>query len=216
MAQYKNSLQILRGLGATVLEEVKFPEWTVSTREENEAVLDLSFHALAKISMVDPSNSSSHLPPVRYRLIWKDMNKFLARLTKNPNDIRTLTDLIDFHKSSPAEKVDEYGIDVFEIANALTCTEESEEFRISLNKRYHLGREIERLLDATDADALVVPGSGDTPSDMGGNPAVLVPLGFYSKEKSVDIVHSGMAYKGPGIPYFTASQHTATQMLTVE
>lgn len=50
VAQYGKSLQILRGLGATVFDDFQFPEWTVSTREENEAVLDLSFHTLAKIS----------------------------------------------------------------------------------------------------------------------------------------------------------------------
>lgn len=129
------------------------------------------------------------------------MNKFLAKLSKNPQEISSLSDLIDYHKSNPAEKVNEYGIDVFEIANALPYTEESDEFRVSLAKRDHLGKEIERLLDAADSDALVVPGSGDTPSDLGGNPAVLVPLGFYSKEKPVDIVRDGMVYKGPKIPY---------------
>ena len=50
VAAYKKALQTMRGLGATVLEDVPFPQWTVDTREEEEAVLDLSFNLILKKS----------------------------------------------------------------------------------------------------------------------------------------------------------------------
>lgn len=128
------------------------------------------------------------------------MNKFLASLSHNPKTINTLSELIDYHKRTPEEKVDEYGITEFEAANQSVYTEDSEEFIASLEKRNQFGKEIEMLLDSAESDVIVMPGSGDTPSDMGGNPAVLVPLGFYTKNRPISRIKDNIPYKGPKIP----------------
>lgn len=52
MSRYEKSLEELRDLGATVLKDVRFPEWTTDTRDDHADLLDLSFRVLARTSKV--------------------------------------------------------------------------------------------------------------------------------------------------------------------
>lgn len=52
VSRYEKSLEELRDLGATVLKDVRFPEWTTDTRDDHADLLDLSFRVLARTSKV--------------------------------------------------------------------------------------------------------------------------------------------------------------------
>jgi hypothetical protein len=71
--------------------------------------------------------------------------------------INTLSELIDYHKTTP----DKYGI--------------------------------------TESDVILVLGSSNTPSNMDSDPAILVPLGFYSKDQSINTVKNCIPYVEPKV-----------------
>ncbi len=126
--------------------------------------------------------------------------KFFENLDVNPYNITSTADLIEFLKNTPEEKYDEYGASTFEAARDAPGSSQSPEFMQSKERMDHLGREVARLLDEHSCDVMIAPTSLDMPLDLGGLPGISVPIGFYSKHRSVVINAEGMITKGPNIP----------------
>lgn len=63
-----------------------------------------------------------------------------------------------------------------------------------------LGADIAELLDREHCDVLMAPSSFDLPVDLGGNPAINIPLGHYSKERQVVHNSNELVTKGPNVP----------------
>ncbi len=127
-------------------------------------------------------------------------DEFFATLVTNPYQIKTISDLIDFTKSTSEEDYEKYGADWFENARDAPGTSESEEFLSAKARMEHLGDDIARLLDNHDCDILLATSSTDLPLDLGRLPGIQVPLGFYSADRAVVRNSKGMVTKAPNIP----------------
>jgi amidase len=104
-------------------------------------------------------------------------------------------------EKTPGEEVGKYGLDWFIAARDEPFNRSSKEFQDAVQEMIRQGDAIKNLLDEADCDALVVPTTGDTPYDLGQNPGVAVPIGFYPADKKVSLTASGKVSKGPNIPY---------------
>lgn len=110
-----------------------------------------------------------------------------------------MSDLVEYIRNTPAEQYDIYGAEWLENARDAEYTTTDEGFLLMRAEMADLGEEIQRLLDKYDCDAILVPTFTDIPYDINGNPAISVPLGFYSS--CVDISQNrGLVKKGPNIP----------------
>lgn len=112
-----------------------------------------------------------------------------------------MEDLVRFIKDTPEERYDIYGAEWLENARDAAYTTTDEEFFRMKSEMFNDGQEIERLLDEYDCDAILVPTFTDIPYDIIGNPAISVPLGYYSSTVDMAIDERGdLARKGPNIP----------------
>ena len=128
------------------------------------------------------------------------MEGYFAGLDANPRNIRSVADLVRFTTDDPSEENSKYGCGWLENANRSTLTSDSPELIERKEGQERLGHEIQELLDKYECDAIMVPTSTDIPYDLGGNPAISVPMGFYSKDKKVTRTKFGAVTKGPNIP----------------
>lgn len=146
--------------------------------------------------------------------LGQSIERYLQSLATNSHNIENMSDLIEYLKENPAEKVEEFGIDGFERArDALQNLVESPSnptVRRSFQTSLKQGREIQRLLDSHDADAILVPTSADIPYDLGQNPAITVPISFYPEETDKSISPNGMTTKAFNIPSALPSSLSST------
>ena len=103
-------------------------------------------------------------------------------------------------RHTPEERAEDYGLDWFQNTLERSQDSMSPEFRESSRINEDLGADIQRLLDSSDCQAMVVPTSTDIPHDLGGNPAITVPLGFYAETRGIVRSDKGLIQKAPNIP----------------
>lgn len=111
-----------------------------------------------------------------------------------------MTDLINFMERAPEEEVEKYGISAFVAAKEEPQNSSSEEFQEAVRRMVEQGSAISKLLDEANCDALVVPTTADIPYDLGQNPAIAVPLGFFPSTRKKTTSVNQMISKGPNIP----------------
>lgn len=128
------------------------------------------------------------------------MEEFFGSLEENPNNIFTLSDLVKFTEEDPSEENSTYGCGWLKNASQSNLRSGDPELERRRESQERLGNEIEELLDGYNCDAIMVPTSTNIPYDLGGNPAISVPLGFYSKDRKVTKTKFGAITKGPNIP----------------
>lgn len=173
LSSFDHALDIIRSLGAIVVDNAEFPRWTPRNRERNPA-----YEAI---------------------LLREGLEGYFSSLGKNPNQIHTMADLVQFIRNTPGEQYDTYGAEWLENARDAEYTTSDEEFHRMRAEMSDYGEEIHRLLDKYECDAILVPTYTDIPYDINGNPAISVPLSFYSV--NVDITKRGALVKqGPNVP----------------
>jgi amidase len=111
-----------------------------------------------------------------------------------------MKDLVEFMENTKEEETEKFGIDMFTAARDQNHDKNSPDFLEGVKTMKHLGADIERLLDKTGCDVLAMPTSADVPYDLGQNPVISVPLGFYSLERKQSNGRNGMIAKGNNIP----------------
>lgn len=164
---------MIQSLGATVVDNAEFPRWIPRNRERNPA-----YEAI---------------------LLREGLESYFSSLDKNPNQIHTMADLVQFIKDTPEEQYDIYGADWLENARDAEHTTSDDEFLCMRTEMFDHGEEIRRLLDKYACDAVLVPTYTDIPYDIVGNPAISVPLGFHSF--NVDIAkRNDLVKQGPNVP----------------
>jgi len=182
---------------------------TVSDKEVmiafEEALVTMSSHGATISRDKDFENwspGSGQRENLTFSVLLKDgLESYFASLTSNPNNIHTMADLIHFMENTEAEKMSKYGADVFIAARDEKHTKDSKEFQDALQQAKFLGGDIQRLLDTSNCDVLVMPTSADVPYDLGQNPIISVPLGFYSPERKQVVNIDGLIAKGNNIPF---------------
>lgn len=128
------------------------------------------------------------------------LEEYFNSLERNPNNIRTLPDLVKFTEDNPLQENSKYGCDWLQNANRSKLRSGTAEMNERKAGQEQLGKEIEELLDRYQCDAIMVPTSANIPYDLGGNPAISVPLGFYSSNRSITRNKFGAVLKGANIP----------------
>jgi amidase len=169
-ALLEDALEVMRGRGATVVDEVALPE---ELRFGNEHEMEVLYHEFKA-----------------------DLNAYLASLGPDA-PIRTLEELIAYNEEHAELELALFGQELLEASQArgpLT----SEVYRTALATSRRLSREegIDAVMDAQELDALVAPTAGipaladvtgatagtgggcSTPSAMAGYPNMTVPMGY--------------------------------------
>lgn len=101
---------------------------------------------------------------------------------------------------TPEEETEKYGLEDFTAAKDEVQDMSSVGFLAAVERMKHLGADITRLLDQADCDALVFPTCADVPYDLGQNPVISIPLGFYSDEQRPTKWSNGAIGRAPNIP----------------
>ncbi|KAJ5668934.1 amidase [Penicillium macrosclerotiorum] len=174
LASFENALKIITSLGGTLIENAEFPKWKAGETPRS--------------------------------VIWdgaclrEGLESYFGSLAKNPHNIETMSDLTKFLKETPEEQYDRYGADWFDQASnaAHLPDDKAREIKAHVDD---LGEEVNRMLDQYACDAIVAPAYTDIPFDLGGNPAIVVPLGFYSHAVDARKVFDRLKFRGPNIPY---------------
>lgn len=152
---FNNSVPILQGLGATVIDNANFPGLTAYRASTNSTIVD----------EVD---------------FLTDIAKYFNELLVNPTNIHSLPDLINFTQTSPLEDWPDRNTVTWQNAVALNLTQESPAYTAALAADKYLGSNatIEGDINMYGLDALIMPTS-QAPgiAAIAGYPVVTVPLG---------------------------------------
>lgn len=129
---------------------------------------------------------------------------YLAELTYNPNDVRSLTDLREFTRNSPLEEYPDRDTAAWDSVLALGYNNTDPRFWEGLQQNYYAGGEAGLLgaIQRNQVDAIILP-SSQSPgrAAITGAPIVTVPLGFYPNDTSISKTSRGLVTTGPNVPF---------------
>ncbi|KAF9497570.1 amidase signature enzyme [Pleurotus eryngii] len=178
---FNRALDIIRSLGATVIDPADLPSADEISLSTNETVVtDVDF----KIQI----------------------NAWFDSLKTNPSGVRSLADLIKFNDDHPElEKPPQ-----LEEQNMLIRSEATSGFddafyeALAFDEELGKTRGIDATLTAHQLDALVLPSVRFTitsPAAIAGYPIVTVPLDFYPDNVAIGSAGPTTFYPAPGIPF---------------
>ncbi|KAH8111583.1 amidase signature enzyme [Phellopilus nigrolimitatus] len=187
LAAFNASVEIIRGLGATIVDPADFPDATEILQSGNESiVLTTDFKV--------------------------DVNQYIAGLLEVPTGVRNLADLIQFNIDHASEElIPPFYTDQSQFIASENSTVDDAYFA-ALAADGDLGRT--RGIDATlkefDLDAILLPTDGFTagPAAIAGYPVITVPLGFQPDNQTVSPANP-IIENAPGIPFGIAFMGTA-------
>jgi amidase len=135
----------------------------------------------------------------------ESLAEYFKGLTTNPNNLRSLQDLVEYTKKAPEEEFPRYDVATFELALDKSHYS-SEKYRKLEELRSYIASEggINGALDREKLDLLVVPTAASTPvsfASLAGSPVIAVPLGFHGPDTPVVKDKKGdLITLAPGIP----------------
>jgi len=176
---FEQALDILRSLGATVVDPADLPSADEIIVSNNETiVLDIDFKV--------------------------QLNEYYQALVKNPSGVRSLADLIKFNNNNKALEEPTNFTDQSELIESQATNGFNSTYFDSLAFDKDLGatRGIDAALKQHQLDALVLPAPGFTtvPAAIAGYPIVTVPLGFYPNNVTIGSAGPLTVYPAPGVP----------------
>src|SRR5690349_3279230 len=107
------------------------------------------------------------------------MQKSLSYFSTNPHSLYTLSDIISYTITTPAEEASTRGYTFVEscLKAGNTYSPISEEYINSKTEREYMGKQTLKLLDKFECDMILLPTCvAVEPADVGGNPVVSVPM----------------------------------------
>ncbi|KAM3072192.1 hypothetical protein ACMFMF_007585 [Clarireedia jacksonii] len=136
--------------------------------------------------------------------VYNNMKQSLSNFTINPHNLHTFEDIIEYLKTTPEEEADIRNLEYLEnyVTIGQQYTRESREYKRSLAQRLDMGKQIPKLLERYSCDIIMLPTNvACEPADVGGNPVVGVPMGYYPEYTEVTRKQSnGLVDVGPGVP----------------
>jgi amidase len=178
METFEGMIVLLRANGVTVIDNANYPEYK-------------------EVNTVAPQQL---VGPAEYK---RDMAAYFSGLEVNPQNIRSIEDMISCTKSY--SKVEYPSRDIAYWENVRTAEDfSSAKVVAAANRIKYLGGPggIDGALDAANADALIFPSIAS--SDVAGlasHPIVNVPLGFMPADTPVKKTPRGdLIEEGPNIP----------------
>ena len=180
MHAFEEALQIMKGAGATVVDNTNFPSFDFPAFSRNASiVLDTDFVS--------------------------GLTSYLSLLIQNPQNIHSLADIATFTKSDPREEYPHRDTYVWDRELHRNITSDSPESRAAFAANLRMGLEegVEGALDKFDCDVLAMPtfASFHLPA-IAGLPIVAVPLGFYPADTPLVMNLKGtMVSVAPNVPF---------------
>ncbi|KAL5513933.1 hypothetical protein ACEPAG_2694 [Sanghuangporus baumii] len=187
LAAFNASVEIIRGLGATIVDPAEFPDATEIRQSGNESiVLTADFKV--------------------------DVNNYIAGLVEVPTGVKNLADLIQFNiDNADLELIPPFYTDQSQFIASENSTMDAEYFA-ALASDHDLGRTrgIDATLQQFNLDAILLPTNGFTagPAAIAGYPVVTVPLGFQPDNVTATPANPTIS-NGPGIPFGISFMGTA-------
>ncbi|KAH7881422.1 amidase signature enzyme [Lentinula edodes] len=177
---FEKALDVIRDLGATVVDPADLPSAEEIARSNNETVvLDTDF----KIQI----------------------NAWLEGLISIPSGVRSLADLIAFDNANPSleEPVNFTSQSEFIASEATTGFTDAYFQSLAFDKELGGAQGIDAALEMFDLDALVLPAQGLTtvPAAIAGYPIITVPLGFFPSNVTIGSAGPETVYPAPGVPF---------------
>ncbi|KAL1875210.1 hypothetical protein Daus18300_003281 [Diaporthe australafricana] len=120
-AAFKAAIDKIHTLGATIVDDIDFDHWKPGSGQREDLFGDI--------------------------LLREALEKFFSTMSLNPNDIKNISDLIEFIKSTPEEQYGKFGAEWFESARDAPWTSTSDAFLEVKGKMENLGKDVERPLD---------------------------------------------------------------------
>ncbi|KAF2655409.1 amidase signature enzyme [Lophiostoma macrostomum CBS 122681] len=178
MEEFDDALQVMRGLGATIVEDARYSEWSLSYWD------DELWEVAPRIEILD------------------GMSKFLSQFEHNPHELHSLEDVMEFTSKTQDEENVDWGMEEWEIAVRLNRDygKGSEKYRQSYALRQRMADQIAELLERHQCDLIVAPSWTDTTANVGGCPQISVPLRAYPKGSPLKRLAKGLISNGPYIP----------------
>ncbi|KAF3928621.1 hypothetical protein AA313_de0205030 [Arthrobotrys entomopaga] len=186
LAAFNKTIEIIRGLGAEIHENANFPAYDQFLKSNNsDIVMGVDFKT--------------------------NLKQYLSLLVKNPNNISSLSDLIEFVKSDPREDYPDRDVDIWIQAENQTCADNTcEAFQKAYESNLYLGGEggilgaLKSAGGKDGLDALILPSSfASDIAAIAGYPVVTVPMGFYPSNTtaSKDKDSRELFEIAPGLPF---------------
>ncbi|KZV98313.1 amidase signature enzyme [Exidia glandulosa HHB12029] len=185
---FESALDVLRALGATIIDPANLPSAAEISRSGNESiVLNTDFKV--------------------------EVAQYIAGLKRVPTGVKTLADLIAFDDAHPdLEEVEPFYTSQSTFLAAENTTGKSTPAYIAaLAANHDLGRTrgIDAALLASNLTALVLPSNvAPGPAAIAGYPIVTVPLGFLPDNTTATAANPTIA-TAPGLPFGLAFMGTA-------
>ncbi|KAJ5711739.1 hypothetical protein N7488_005895 [Penicillium malachiteum] len=178
--EFEAHIKVLRELGATIVDDCCFEGFEDA----------LSSKSVAAVKGTD------------FKL---DLANYLGKLDYNPNNIKSLQDVIHWTQTDPREQYHSRGTQAMENAWACFDSRECEEFKAALEYMEWLAHEggVRGALEKNQLDALILPTcvSPIFPA-LGSYPIITVPLGIYPEDTEVKMCPRGdMVERGPNLPF---------------
>ena len=142
---------------------------------------------------------------VRSSEFRRDIVDYLKKLEKNPNDIHSVEDIINFTKTSPAESYAEHDIGKFLWTQEQGIDIDSDKYKHMVEQELYFGGEggILGAMEKYKLDVLVTPSNLGVANDLAakmGFPVITVPLGFFPEGTPVEHDSGGLVTVAPGMP----------------
>jgi amidase len=176
LRDFEDSLLLMEKLGAEIVQDANFPAFEHGWTQKNR---------LCSYSII------SHMTSI-----------YLASLAYNPDNLRSLDDVVRYIESHENEDFPKYSVDTFRKMAASPYTVDSKEYSDALQTRLYMGAEggVLGALEEHNCDVLVLPTDSDNPTDLSGYPSINVPLGFGPADISAEYATPNLVDRGPNVP----------------
>lgn len=184
---FNESVEIIKGLGAIIVDPAEFPDATEIRQSNNESiVLTADFKV--------------------------DVNNYIAGLMEVPTGVKDLADLIQFNIDNASEElIPPFYADQSQFIASENSTMDDAYFA-ALTADVDLGRTrgIDATLQEFNLDAILLPTNGFTagPAAIAGYPVITVPLGFQPDDLTPTQADPTIS-NGPGVPFGISFMGTA-------
>jgi len=174
---FNAALDVIRGLGATVVDPADFSDEYDNDRTSENLVLHGDFKV--------------------------NVEQYISKLVEVPTGVKTLADLIAFNtEHADKELVEPFWTDQSTFIES-EATKQDQAFYDALAKNYRMGREkgIDGALKEFNLDAILIPtNKASRPAAIAAYPVVTVPLGFQPPDVAMPEANP-TRMGGPGTPF---------------
>lgn len=175
-------MEILKSLGATIIDHVTFDEFAETSFKDMMGTEKAQLASFIQCGI--------------------NKNEYLQDFDEIPSGVRSIDALVKWTRERTDERAHDIGMHTWDgfLARYPRIYEKSAAYKESVGYRQWLGRSITTCLDRHDADVLIIGGVCPSPAAPGGCPIVAVPLGHMQSDHPVSLTQWGMVKQGPGIP----------------